>query len=742
MNPTRMSRWFGLEQLESRQHLATVTWDGGGSDGNWNNPLNWSADVLPTMQDDVVIADANTPLVRVSQGFAGARTLTSHNAMRVEGGTLFVQLNWLQQADLTIAGGMTIADGDLTLGGNTVWTGGTLGGGTGALTEIAAGHSFLIDGNVSLDRELDNDGTLEWRSGNMLISGSLILLPMTPRPAINNRTGGLFLVKSSGTISSLQSTFIVNAGTMRVDVGAGATTTIAVPFDNQPEIALGVELVGTVDVRSGTLAFTLDVAQRIGDSLRGGAWLVSSSNSRITMPGPDILFVGGRVVLNGSASAFPIIEHAVSFEDLTLSGGRAFTITPSNPELASISHLTINNPGMLTTIPRLRGEELRILGGRVDIDRLEGHAIRLDAGTVLVLTGLARLPYADVSGAGLIRVKGELEWPSGTIAGPGQLVITETGHLNMTGQYYEIGDKTLTRRIINRGVMDWHAGISDSIRFSTEVVNRGTWNLDINGYLSTTSDIGPGYTPAYITNYGLINSYANVTVRAAGGAVRLYTAGTIRAVAGSLVFNGGAYGSGTWVSEAGAELVFGGFGTILSNPVFLGAGRIREAARAIWLNPQMSGAGELVVTPPANLTLFGGGTSITRSTFWNDGLVSMGLASTATVYGNLVNKGTLAVDAGTLNIHGDFGMTSAATLRVTSTSIFPHLRVNVFGQSDLSGRLVAVFLWTPPPNAVFDFMFTSFHTGTFTQVEGIGIPVGAPVIQFLGSYLRLKVVVA
>jgi hypothetical protein len=729
MNRTT-ARWFALEHLEPRQLLATVTWDGGGGDNEWGNPLNWSGDALPGLNDAVVIDAAGQPTVHVSTGAtANIASLVSHDPLDIRGGSLFVGGSWSQRAGLTVSSGNG-EGGAVSLDGDVLMTGGSLGG----AISLRSGRRFTIDGDTTLTGPLDNSGFLEWRSGTLTTYGQNLQATVV----INNRAGATFLIKSSGSLNAWFLAEIVNSGTMVVDAAPGTTTNINIALSNTP--ATLTSAAGTVDDRSGRLHMLYSPIEQQGDTLTGGNWYVSSSNAVLLFP-TDVLHVNGRVVLNGAGAAFPAIEHANTFEDLTLSGGRAFTMTPDPLAVSSINRLTINNPGMTTVIPVLHGHELNIHGGRVDIlAGMDGSIIRVDAGTVLVLSGISRLPFADVSGAGLIRVKGELDWPSGTIAGPGQLVITETGHLQMTGQYYEYFDKILTRRVINNGTMDWHE-FPYSISLGSEVVNRGVWNLDITGYLSTISGVGPGFTPAYIGNYGVINSFASVTVRGAGGAVRLLNLGTIRAFTGSLIFNGGVYGSGNFIAETGAELVFGGFGTVLSNPVMSGGGRIREAARAIWLDPHIDGVGDFVVTPPADLTLFGTDIRITRSTFYDNGRVTIGDGSTAVVRANVVNSAILQVNAGTLNIAGNLALTATSTLRIKSTSVQPHLCLSVSGNSHLAGALVVSYAWAAPLGSVFDFMFTASHDGMFASIEGEGAPVGLPLLTFIGGYARLTLVV-
>src|SRR5262245_37825962 len=47
-----------LERLEDRTVPATVNWDGGGGDTDWNNRFNWDTNTLPGAGDDVQIGSA------------------------------------------------------------------------------------------------------------------------------------------------------------------------------------------------------------------------------------------------------------------------------------------------------------------------------------------------------------------------------------------------------------------------------------------------------------------------------------------------------------------------------------------------------------------------------------------------------------------------------------------------------------------------------------------------------------
>ena len=54
-------------------YAAAVFWDGGGGDSLWTNPLNWSDDNIPGLDDDVTI-DLDTRVI-LSDGDAVAKSV-------------------------------------------------------------------------------------------------------------------------------------------------------------------------------------------------------------------------------------------------------------------------------------------------------------------------------------------------------------------------------------------------------------------------------------------------------------------------------------------------------------------------------------------------------------------------------------------------------------------------------------------------------------------------------------------
>ena len=52
-----------LSMLTIRSTAAIITWDGDAGDGLWSSPANWTGDLVPGLNDDVVI-EAAAAMVR------------------------------------------------------------------------------------------------------------------------------------------------------------------------------------------------------------------------------------------------------------------------------------------------------------------------------------------------------------------------------------------------------------------------------------------------------------------------------------------------------------------------------------------------------------------------------------------------------------------------------------------------------------------------------------------------------
>src|SRR5262245_32031100 len=85
-----------FEVLEDRLALATVSWDGGGGDTNWNNPLNWNKpgvpdpNSLPGAADEALIGAGFASLTISTSGNVAISKLTSSASLAIPAGDFTV----------------------------------------------------------------------------------------------------------------------------------------------------------------------------------------------------------------------------------------------------------------------------------------------------------------------------------------------------------------------------------------------------------------------------------------------------------------------------------------------------------------------------------------------------------------------------------------------------------------------------------------------------------------------------
>src|SRR5262245_29302213 len=89
--PARRAVCLGLERLDDRTTPASVSWDGGGEDFNWNNPVNWDTNSLPGANDVAIIGPAYSGItVTHAAGTTSLDRLFCQGSLVVTGGTFSV----------------------------------------------------------------------------------------------------------------------------------------------------------------------------------------------------------------------------------------------------------------------------------------------------------------------------------------------------------------------------------------------------------------------------------------------------------------------------------------------------------------------------------------------------------------------------------------------------------------------------------------------------------------------------
>ena len=132
----------------SQAALVTRTWDGGGATNNWSDPANWSGDVVPTANDDVVFDGTSTKNAFINSTF----TVRSFNIGAAYTGTISqsaTSLFTIENGASSQAGGTFTCSGTVNFtnltfnltGGSFNCANGTFNG-TSFLTLVVTGGTF------------------------------------------------------------------------------------------------------------------------------------------------------------------------------------------------------------------------------------------------------------------------------------------------------------------------------------------------------------------------------------------------------------------------------------------------------------------------------------------------------------------------------------------------------------------------------------------------------------------------
>jgi len=157
------------------------------------------------------------------------------------------------------------------------------------------------------------------------------------------------------------------------------------------------------------------------------------------------------------------------------------------------------------------------------------------------LTIAAALTLSDGSGNDLT-VNGTLNFQSGSIIGPGNVVIGSSGILAIT----TTNSKILEANLTNHGVINWNDG---GINFSANpvITNHGTWNLNGNYNTSTW------FTTGSVVNSGIISKNSSGT-STFGGLNTFDNSGSLVLNSGILSFNTGTFNNSGTISFNGGTL--------------------------------------------------------------------------------------------------------------------------------------------------------------------------------------------
>jgi RHS repeat-associated protein len=273
VRPLRRRALLRIETLEARDVPAAVFWDGGAGTTNWNNPLNWSGDVLPTAADDVTVSTGNNAVITLAGASATVQSLSLSSKLEVDGGV-----------GLTVTNGFTMDVGrSLTVDGS-----GSTFSAAGSTTIDGASLYASNGGHLSLPGLTAYTHTGPFFTPvEFFATGASSVLNLSALTTITGSTEGFTTVHAKATgggqvnLSSL---------TTAADAATGDTTGRTFQFEANGSGSL---------INLSTLTALND-----GDPYRGVSALTATAGGEVRMPLVTSL-ANTTVTIDGSTSVLP-----------------------------------------------------------------------------------------------------------------------------------------------------------------------------------------------------------------------------------------------------------------------------------------------------------------------------------------------------------------------------------------------------------------------------------------------------
>ncbi len=550
------------------------------------------------------------------------------NTSAYSGSGRFLLGNCTVNGTLTNASGSNVefASGTLsgtgTIIGTLNWTGGTLG--TGGTLTIATNGVLVASGvtDKSLNRRLDNLGTITWTGGRIIGDSS---------PVLNNLAGAVFDSQTDTTLFDSNDATVKtfnNSGTVKKTAGTGTSTWNGL-FNNS----------STLNVQTGTLALT------------GGG---SSSGTFTNATGAVTAFTGGTQVLANGV----LFTGAGTNQ---IAGGTVTVVTNGTASVTGTFELVSGVLGGDGTFLVPSGSQFNWKGGV-----MSGTGTTTNAAGGILTASTA----TDKSLNRRLDNSGTVTWTAGRIIGDETPVINNyAGALfdtQVDATLFDSNDATV-KTFNNSGTVRKSAGTGNSIwqgvfnHSGIADVQTGTLYPSGTVTLNTSTNLGPGrlYLTGCTIN-GTITNAAGANVEFAGGT--LSGTGTI---IGTLNWTGGTFGTG-------------GILTLATNGVLVASGatdkslnrQLDNYGTITWTGGRIIGDSTPVLNNQAgalfdaqvDTTLFDSNDG-TVKTFNNSGTVRKSAGTGTSAWNGLFNNSsTLSVQSGIVALTGGGASSGAFTV--------------------------------------------------------------------------------
>ncbi len=613
---------------------AAITWDGGGGNGEFQNPANWNgtdpdADDDGILDDgDLIFAGAVQTSVVVDIDYSGIDSITfagDADTFTIDGDGAGdpEQLSFNDGAsivnDSTVAGDMTFGGGlELLFTGDATITNNDANGDSAIVIDsnilLGGPSDLLIDGTgdvtingiiTGASSELDFQGT-----------GTLTLNGASNYDGGTSISSGTVLVGDAAAFGTGAVRFLGDA-TLGATGGAVAGVANAVLVGDGVTLTIGgsedLELAGSL---SGSGSITIDLA---------------GSADALTLSGANGGLLGGITLAEGTLVAGT--STALGAGSLTVTGQDGNAILQAGADDLTLANAIVLDDGAGTAVLDVTGDTGLSLSGAISGDGdLE---IGLDAGVFLALGGASGDWTGDTiidnAGAGLILAGNEA-------LGSGTLRLQADGEVRGSGAGRELSNA------VDLGASTLTLGAGDDFTISGVISGSGGVILDAADTRITLSGTNTYTGTTTLTGGTLVLGSDDAIGDGAGGASL--------AIAGGLLGTGGATVSLdediTVSGDFGFEDLAGG-SLRLTGDVDLG-----DAARTI-----TSSADEDVILD-----------GTISSTGQDDGLVKAGTGRLILAGDNSAWNGGVTLNAGSLGIGDDGALGGAALALGGDASIF------------------------------------------------------------------------
>lgn len=507
---------MSMDCLEARVVLAAVSWDGGGGNNLWSNPLNWSNDLLPGNADDVTIdvpSVQRTIVADEASGVIRVRSLTLSDTLVTNRG---VNFNVNQEFNIT-------ASGQIRINGLVNWVAGEWASTVDA--RLNPGGQLNIgssqnptQGSVTLNTNLISNARFGWRGGTIFLNEGFTLTN-SPTKAMD-LSSPLDIEPSLGQDGGQ----IVNNGILRRGGDANGDTGVEVSLVNNDRIRVlrgqltlqhnnddnvfpqftnsgSTQLNAASSVLEVNMVAVHDEATFFGPgSVRLQSVATLQNESGTTFRG-DTAFNAGSTMLT-SVPAVRIHADGATFTGtltttdvgVTLGGNLSIEGTVNGSMLIfGAGELTVSGTLQLGAIGSIRVPTTILSGGEIilgtaqtfsdsgftDSVRVEG-TLTLRNGTLVIAENGGEIDIAE-GGLFLIESLGTTVGEPGQGIGPGE--ITNAGTIRYVGD----GDSALSWGVplTNTGTVEIDDG---TIEYSGNFTNGGTLSLSDTGNLEVDGD--------------------------------------------------------------------------------------------------------------------------------------------------------------------------------------------------------------------------------------------------------------